>query len=536
MKNIINKIITSFTSKIYNDWMVYGYLKYFYSRTKRKSSNGQNIMMYPVIGSIYNTFTEILLFHLLIKKGYTVNYYLCDGVLPACEILTKKRIDEFGKANYCKKCWKKSKAIHNASEVQYDVIKDSVGWEKEISQNLLLSDVLNYHHEGIDFGNIVKGTLYRYFKSSKIDDTIETTQIARKILIAALISYTFAKDQINKKNYKYIFFSHGIYSSWQGLVEYCRINDIDYICYDRAKTKSTANFNINNPSPIWDISKAWDRLIDWKLNKKQNEDVTNYVKQREFQKGDVFQYNLSAKEINVEQLKARLNIKLNNKVITLFTNLIWDAANVSRDIAFKDPMDWLTKTIEYYGNSQDIHLLIRTHPAEKVLGTSESYSALIKKKIPILPNNITILDQNNTINSFSVIDITDIGVVHTSTIGIEMAIFGKPVILISNTHYRNKGFTYDVSSEIDYFYTIDHLINQNKFSDKAKIIELARKYFYLMMFEYQKKMPVVYDNHGNFIRYKSMHFTNLAQDNELEKLIEHLDKSPKDFIYDEVLH
>ena len=105
-----------------------------------------------------------------------------------------------------------------------------------------------------------------------------------------------------------------------------------------------------------------------------------------------------------------------------------------------------------------------------------------------LPENVVILDSSVNVNSFTVLDLTDIGVVHTSTVGLELAIEGKPVILISDTHYRDKGFTIDVMSR-------EHYFNQLHKCLKDKIVledqvRLAKKYFYLMMFEYQHKMPL----------------------------------------------
>lgn len=97
-------------------------------------------------------------------------------------------------------------------------------------------------------------------------------------------------------------------------------------------------------------------------------------------------------------------------------------------------------------------MLLHKYPAEKVLGTQETYANLIRwSKIPSLPENCTIIEASEAINSFSIIDLSDIEVCHTSTVGLEFAISGKPVIMVSETHYRVKGFTYDVGNPEVYF-------------------------------------------------------------------------------------
>ena len=157
-------------------------------------------------------------------------------------------------------------------------------------------------------------------------------------------------------------------------------------------------------------------------------------------------------------MREKLGINDNAIVVTVFTNLIWDAANVSRDIAFESPLDCIRQLIEKYENDERYHVLVRCHPAEKVLGTHERYGELVRETFKNnLPKNASIIEPEMDINSFDILDMSDIGVVHTSTVGLEMAIEGKPVLLISETHYRNKGFTYDVTSSEDFFNTIESL-------------------------------------------------------------------------------
>ena len=109
------------------------------------------------------------------------------------------------------------------------------------------------------------------------------------------------------------------------------------------------------------------------------------------------------------------------------------------------------------------------------------------------------IEPEMAVNSFSVIDISDIGVVNTSTVGLEFALLGKPIILISETHYRNKGFTYDVNSKENYFSTLSNLILKTDLKEKSET--LAEKYFYMMMFKYQHQVPLYYESNGKFKKY-----------------------------------
>ena len=231
------------------------------------------------------------------------------------------------------------------------------------------------------------------------------------------------------------------------------------------------------------------------------------------------QLDMKIEGLPSDVLRKALNIKPNSKVITIFTNLIWDAANVRGQIAFRDTFDCIVKSIDKYNSVDGVHILIRPHPAEYVVGTNEGYEEMLLKRYDNnLPRNVTVISNEMLVNSFSVIELTDIGVINTSTIGIEMSIEGKPTILISEPHYRSKGFTYDASSENHYFQLIDGILKNGH--QLPNQIRLAKKYFYLMMFEYQHTMPFKFSSFNTFDGYNYKSFNDLKYDkNEKINLI-----------------
>ena len=81
--------------------------------------------------------------------------------------------------------------------------------------------------------------------------------------------------------------------------------------------------------------------------------------------------------------------------------MIWDAANISRDIAFKSALDCIIKIINKYKENKGFHVLIRPHPAEQVLGTNEKYEDLVLAEFNNqLPSNVTIIQNDIQVNSF----------------------------------------------------------------------------------------------------------------------------------------
>jgi hypothetical protein len=529
----INPYSKGIFQKVYNKYFYSqpGYYRRFYNDTNHPVPNGKKVLIYAAIGDMYISPLEILMYHLLRSKGIEVHYLVYDETIPLIELTTKKVVEGIGKEAFMSQLVEKTRNNLTAAKVEFTFIQIAPSIEPILQRLTTLEEVLNYKMDDIDFGDIVKGVMYRYYRSLSFGP--DAFHVAKNFLITSLANFMQIKELHEENHYDYVLFSHGIYCTWQPVLNYCANNQLDFVCYDRAKTKSTCNFNLNIASPVWDFSYAWERLRNYDLNQKELQKVDDYLKERELQKGDVFAYNFSEKEKDVSMLRDKYQIQPKAKIITFFTNLIWDAANVSRDIAFDSPLDCIQKSIEEYKDRHDVHLLFRSHPAEKIIGSKERYGALIRKLYPVLPKNVSIIEPEDNINSFSVLELSDIGVVHTSTVGLEMAIEGKPVILISETHYRDKGFTYDAESEAHFFTTIEKLLDRSTLLPNQ--VEYAKKYFYLMMFEYQHQVPMVissnkiFDGYG-FKDFKSVKLNKTAPINKIiDRLFEQ--KPFNDFIF-----
>jgi len=94
------------------------------------------------------------------------------------------------------------------------------------------------------------------------------------------------------------------------------------------------------------------------------------------------------------------------------------------------------------------------------------------------------------INTYDILEIADLGLVYTTTVGLEMAMRGIPVIVAGQTHYRDRGFTYDPDSWDVYFETLNSLLGDLESAQLSQSqIELAWRYAYLFFFEFPKPFP-----------------------------------------------
>src|SRR5690606_5492122 len=121
------------------------------------------------------------------------------------------------------------------------------------------------------------------------------------------------------------------------------------------------------------------------------------------------------------------------------------AASAQREIAFKNPVEWVIDTIDWFNKHPEKQLIVKIHPAEVVIGTNMPFYDIILERITP-EKNIRIIKPNEKVNSWSIYDITTLGIVHTTTAGMEMPLVNKPCLVVSKTHFRDKGFTIDINS------------------------------------------------------------------------------------------
>lgn len=137
-------------------------------------------------------------------------------------------------------------------------------------------------------------------------------------------------------------------------------------------------------------------------------------------------------------------------LVGLFTNLLWDASLTPEATVYDDVFRWISDTIDALGGRDDVHLVLKTHPAEGKLGTRESVTEWVTENYPSLPDNVTLLEPDTEINTYRLIDDLSAGIVYNSTVGLEMAYEGVPVVVGGQTHYRGFGFTYDPETKDEY--------------------------------------------------------------------------------------
>ncbi|HLF89069.1 MAG TPA: hypothetical protein VI451_09005, partial [Anaerolineales bacterium] len=207
-----------------------------------------------------------------------------------------------------------------------------------------------------------------------------------------------------------------------------------------------------------------------------------------------------------QQIRAELGLD-ERPLAFLPTNVLGDSLTLGRQL-FMGMTEWIRKNIAWFGDHPEFQLVVRVHPGEQI-GWGPSTFNLLTKTIPEFPPNVRVLPADYKINSYDLVDAARIGLVYTTTMGMEMAMIGKPVIVSGQTHYRGKGFTLDPENWEQYAETLrEAILDPDAYHPDQDAITRAWTYAYRFFFEYPQPFP-----------WHIQHFWDCLQEWPLERVL-----------------
>lgn len=188
--------------------------------------------------------------------------------------------------------------------------------------------------------------------------------------------------------------------------------------------------------------------------------------------------------------RVRENLKLDGRpVVLLPTNVLGDSLTLGRHLFAKSMAEWIETTVRYFVDKPSVQLVIRVHPGERLIrGTS--MLDVVRHVLPGNTEHIHVIAPSERINTYDIMEIASLGLTYTTTVGMEMAMRGVPVIVAGDTHYRGRGFTSDPATWDEYFATLGQALEGMPGQRlKPEEVERAWNYAYRFFFEYPFDFP-----------------------------------------------
>lgn len=488
-----NFLVRSIARKtIYNYPHIIHWKKYGINFDKNNNKNSKKKIL---IAPIVNADQTLICLHSLLGvslslKDCEVDYLICDTILPACTnainfVINEKEFIQNGPKKVCNSCYDCNHTLFNQIDKNYLKLsnylnKDDFNFAEKLSLSLTKDEIIKFNLDNVNIGeHCLAGTL-RFYGIGDINIKKNSTKVLRKYFKSALLVKNSFEKVLDKNKYDAVVVDHGLYIPQGIITEVSNNKNIPTkVMWQGYKENSLliSDKITYHKSLINEKKENWSNY-DFNINKKTK--IMNYLKERNTGLTDWFSFNKDP-DMNWDNFKKLNNIK-DNIIVTLMTNVIWDAQLKFEQNIFKNQMEWINTTIEYFKEKDYIDLLIRVHPAE-IRGDVPSDQKIedeIKKNFPHLPKNIKLIKPEDKFSSYKLGTESNVILVYATKLSFELPCYGKHVIVCGEAFGKNKGFTYDPKSKEEYFEILKKIPFKNNLDDNK--IELAQKYAYHFFF------------------------------------------------------
>ena len=222
---------------------------------------------------------------------------------------------------------------------------------------------------------------------------------------------------------------------------------------------------------------------EFQLTKEMNHKLDDYLSQR-------FQGNFSMagvrfwpqiKGLDAAFLEKAARFK---QIVPVFTNVIFDTSQVHANTLFEDMFVWLDNILEVIKSHPETFFVIRAHPDEHREGKASRESVhdwVLEHGVDKL-ENVVIVDSNEFISSYELIQRSHFVMVYNSTIGLEAALMGKAVLAGGKARFTQLKTAYLPASKPEYDRLLAKLLSSPTISVPEEFKVNARRFLYFQLY------------------------------------------------------
>lgn len=462
-------------------------------------------------GNWYIGLNQGILAGRLQMAGLKPHFFLCQD-LPVCN---NRSVVSPGNNQTCDNCLKLSRCMVDIFGFSYDTLNDLINDDvhveaRDLTKNLAIDDIDKFKYRDMPFGEYIRVSASSYFFRGSPEHTPQALEILRGFLYGLIVLYhaynrlfrNISKDDI-------LLILNGRFFWYRLAYEMAKQRGLHIVTYADFGSigGSGKRWMFDNEQPIayLDLSKSWTEWRDIPLTLAEN----RYLEKEFINAAPKDPRYYPEVDEDWTSISSVIELEKHKSFDTIYTNLTWDSSAIDRDVAFRDMIDWILQTVESYQEKDNI-LLIRVHPAEDImkLGYPSRQRVMdeIVQHFPTLSDNIRIIQPTSPISSYTLLRHSRLNIIYTSTLGLEGALHGLPMIVVGKAPFRNKGFTIDIDSHEQYWKFLSGEIVPEPLT-KAQI-ELARRYAFLYL--YRTRIPLEFYDAKKF-GVKSLSFSSLDE-------------------------
>lgn len=468
----------------------------------------------PRSWSTHNILEQLLAVGLSFR-GAECLFATCAAHLPVCNVSRVHTARPF--AMPCSHCITYQNDLFNrsgfpnfpTSQFLSTEMKDQA---RQVINRLSDEELETFTYDDLPLGKMVRISVRSFLLIDDIRYHPMSMQVYREFLYGAILITDATRQLLIEQIPDIIFLLNGLFFEERIMIAQAKKRAIPVVNYERGFLSDTFVFARGKIACYYDLSDHWEAQANTPLTPSQETWLDDYLAGRRKDEQSLVKYWPTVEE-RIAVIRDQLDLREETKVIALFPNIVWDAAVQERNTIFESLTEWVYEIIRFFEHQPDYRLVIRLHPAEVRLKNEETIERLqerINTEFSTLPSTVTLIPSESNLSSYRLIEIAHAVLVYTSTVGLEAALDGKPVVTAARTHYQYKGFTFDCETRSEYFSLLQKILDEDVGALNCNVT-LARRYAYLFFKRQMIHVPAMHEFARGDIELTIGHLDELKQ-------------------------
>ncbi len=326
---------------------------------------------------------------------------------------------------------------------EYQVHKILKSTKNQISRIDNIEHIKQIRYEGINFGISVASS---YISRLGDPEPPIDNHIIEKYFYSSIQTYIGAKDIIEKYNPTKVITYNGRYACSKPIIDICHEKNIEILYHERGATQDKYQLTTYPPHNFRAIRVQISELWESSTNKNRELTAENYFIRKAQGEG------INWLSFTTDQKPGMVPPKNKKYRWVYYSSSDDEYASLDDELKldnpiFKSQFDAVEWLISFVSEIKDTELIIRVHPHKQ-----KKSHRLRKYWEDLSGNNVVVIPSNSPIDSYALGKTSDIVITYSSTMGVEAAFLGKPVILLGDALYKGLNCVYEPQ-------TIDELMD-----------------------------------------------------------------------------
>ena len=393
-----------------------------------------------------HTVFETTLGHALRLRGAKAEFLTCDGLLPACGVF-RPTVEPRTEAS-CRVCQAHQAKNFAQNDTDFEwlggfVPRHIYAEARAFVDALPAEKLLETRWKGMEIGRWVQSSVFSFNRTNGIDlsdpDHIKT---ARDHLYGGIVATEGLQVALDEKNPDAVVMLNGRFFVHWAAYELAQARGIRVITHERGLRKNTMKMAVNARShDLCELEAIWEAWKDIALPEVALAYGDRVLSDRRY--GKNYTWNrFSPPPEDSGQLRTKLGLD-ERPIVAVFTSSSDEtvAFPERRAGAFPEPADFMPAVLDYARTRPDVQFVIRIHPnVSSIVGTNQQEMEHALAMKTQAPENVVVVMPKDDVSSYTLADIASAGVVYASTIGLEMACTGLPVVVTAQSTWVHAGF------------------------------------------------------------------------------------------------